>query len=112
MQKAAIGHSSAFPSAGKRTDRRSLSWSPDGRTFHQKQVELVSTFEPGRDRHRERAVVRRGAAKTRELEEALTYQTGKLILSVIASSPTDVSPVPGLSSKAHATLQAYDATVA
>src|SRR6266403_1222303 len=33
-------------------------------------------------------------AKTRELEEALTYQTGSSsILGVIASSPTDVGPV-------------------
>ena len=33
-------------------------------------------------------------AKTRDLTEALTYQTGSgNILSVIASSPTDVGPV-------------------
>src|SRR5207247_8418992 len=33
-------------------------------------------------------------AKTRELSEALTYQTGSSsILGVIASSPTDVAPV-------------------
>ena len=33
-------------------------------------------------------------AKTRDLTEALTYQTGSAnILSVIASSPTDVGPV-------------------
>jgi len=33
-------------------------------------------------------------AKTRDLTEALTYQTGSAnILSVIASSPTDVEPV-------------------
>ena len=33
-------------------------------------------------------------ARTRDLSEALTYQTGSSnILSVIASSPTDVEPV-------------------
>ncbi len=40
------------------------------------------------------AAVRRGAGKTRDLTEALTYQTGTAnILSVIISSPTDVGPV-------------------
>ena len=49
---------------------------------------------PGRDRYRKRAAVRRGSSKTRDLSEALTYQTGSAnILSVIASSPTDVQPV-------------------
>src|SRR3984893_13294016 len=63
--------------------------------FTEKQVELVSTFA-------DQAVIAienvrlfdEVQAKTRELEEALTYQTGSSnILSVIASSPTDVGPV-------------------
>ena len=44
-------------------------------------------------------------AKTRDLTEALTYQTGSAnILSVIASSPTDVEPVLKASSKAPASF--------
>src|SRR5260370_7661636 len=63
--------------------------------FTEKQVELVSTFA-------DQAVIAienvrlfdEVQAKTRELEEALTYQTGSSnILGVIASSPTDVGPV-------------------
>src|SRR5207248_11710481 len=60
-----------------------------------KQIELVSTIA-------DQAVIaisnvrlfEEVQAKTRELEEALTYQTGSAnILSVIASSPTDIGPV-------------------
>jgi GAF domain-containing protein len=53
-------------------------------------------------------------AKTRELEEALTYQTGSSnILGVIASSPTDVAPVLEAIVKSACELcDAYDATVA
>jgi len=63
--------------------------------FTDKQIELVSTFA-------DQAVIAienvrlfdEVQAKTRELEEALTYQTGSAnILSVIASSPTDIGPV-------------------
>ncbi len=63
--------------------------------FTEKQVELVSTFA-------DQAVIAienvrlfdEVQAKTNELEEALTYQTGSAnILSVIASSPTDIGPV-------------------
>jgi GAF domain-containing protein len=52
-------------------------------------------------------------AKTRELEEALTYQTGSSnILSVIASSPTDVGPVlKAIVDSACELCDAYDATV-
>jgi len=52
-------------------------------------------------------------AKTRELEEALTYQTGSSnILGVIASSPTDVGPVLKAIVKSACELcEAYDATV-
>ena len=63
--------------------------------FTSKQIELVSTFA-------DQAVIAienvrlfdEVQAKTRDLSEALTYQTGSSnILSVIASSPTDVVPV-------------------
>jgi two-component system, NtrC family, sensor kinase len=52
-------------------------------------------------------------AKTRELTEALTYQTGSgNILSVIASSPTDVAPVlKAIAESACALCEAYDAVV-
>jgi hypothetical protein len=63
--------------------------------FSDKQIALLQTFA-------DQAVIAIGnvrlfeevQAKTRELEEALTYQTGSSnILSVIASSPTDIGPV-------------------
>jgi GAF domain-containing protein len=63
--------------------------------FTDKQIELVSTFA-------DQAVIaienvrlfEEVQAKTRDLSEALTYQTGSgNILKVIASSPTDVEPV-------------------
>jgi GAF domain-containing protein len=63
--------------------------------FTEKQIELVSTFA-------DQAVIAienvrlfdEVQAKTRDLSEALTYQTGSSnILRVIASSPTDVEPV-------------------
>ena len=52
-------------------------------------------------------------AKTRELTEALTYQTGSSkILSVIASSPTDVRPVlNAIVESACELCEAYDAIV-
>ena len=52
-------------------------------------------------------------AKTRELTEALTYQTGSSnILSVIASSPTDVGPVlQAIAESACELCDAYDALV-
>ena len=63
--------------------------------FSEKQIELVSTFA-------DQAVIAienvrlfdEVQAKTRDLSEALTYQTGSAnILKVIASSPTEVGPV-------------------
>ncbi|MFL4968069.1 MAG: GAF domain-containing protein, partial [Xanthobacteraceae bacterium] len=63
--------------------------------FSEKQIKLLQTFA-------DQAVIAIGnvrmfeevQAKTRDLSEALTYQTGSAnILSVIASSPTDVEPV-------------------
>ena len=52
-------------------------------------------------------------AKTRDLTEALTYQTGSgNILSVIASSPTDVGPVlKAIVESACELCEAYDAVV-
>jgi len=52
-------------------------------------------------------------AKTRDLSEALTYQTGSSkILSVIASSPTDVGPVlKAIVESACELCDAYDAVV-
>jgi GAF domain-containing protein len=82
--------------------------------FTEKQVELVSTFA-------DQAVIAienvrlfdEVQAKTRELEEALTYQTGSSnILSVIASSPTDVAPVlEAIVESASELCEAYDAVV-
>jgi len=63
--------------------------------FTQRQVELIRTFA-------DQAVIAIGnvrlfeevQAKTRDIEEALRYQTGSAnILNVIASSPTEVVPV-------------------
>jgi GAF domain-containing protein len=65
------------------------------RPFTDKQIELVTTFA-------DQAVIAienvrlfdEVQARTRDLSEALTYQTGSgNILKVIASSPTDVGPV-------------------
>ncbi|NOJ45676.1 GAF domain-containing protein [Bradyrhizobium sp. WSM 1744] len=65
------------------------------RPFSEKQIELVTTFA-------DQAVIAienvrlfdEVQARTRELSESLTYQTGSAnILKVIASSPTDVGPV-------------------
>ncbi len=65
------------------------------RSFNEKQISLLQTFA-------DQAVIAIGnvrlfeevQARTRDLSEALTHQTGSAkILSVIASSPTDVQPV-------------------
>jgi GAF domain-containing protein len=63
--------------------------------FTPKQVELASTFADQAVIAIENArLFEEVQAKTRDLTEALTYQTGSSnILSVIASSPTDVGPV-------------------
>ena len=70
--------------------------------FSEKQIALLQTFA-------DQAVIAIGnvhlfeevQAKTRELSEALTYQTGSAnILSVIASSPTDISRCSTPSSRA------------
>jgi GAF domain-containing protein len=82
--------------------------------FTEKQVELVSTFA-------DQAVIAienvrlfdEVQAKTRELTEALTFQTGSSnILRVIASSPTDVGPVlKAITESACELCEAYDAII-
>jgi len=84
------------------------------RPFTEKQIELVSTFA-------DQAVIAienvrlfdEVQAKTRDLTEALTYQTGSSkILSVIASSPTEVEPVlDAIVESACELCEAYDAVV-
>ena len=79
-----------------------------------KQIALLQTFA-------DQAVIAIGnvrlfeevQAKTRDLSEALTYQTGSSnILSVIASSPTDVGPVlKAIVESACELCGAYDAVV-
>ena len=55
---------------------------------------LHNLRRPGGDRHRKARLFEEVQAKTRDLSEALVYQTGSgNILRVIASSPTDVGPV-------------------
>jgi len=82
--------------------------------FTPKQIELVTTFS-------DQAVIaiqnvrlfEEVQAKTRDLAEALTYQTGSSnILSVIASSPTDVGPVlKAIVESACELCEAYDSVV-
>jgi len=84
------------------------------RPFTERQIELVKTFA-------DQAVIAienvrlfdEVQAKTRDLTEALTYQTGSSnILSVIASSPTDVGPVlKAIVESACELCEAYDAIV-
>ncbi|MDE2604051.1 MAG: GAF domain-containing protein, partial [Bradyrhizobium sp.] len=83
-------------------------------SFADKQIELVTTFA-------DQAVIaienvrlfEQVQARTRELTEALTYQTGSAnILKVIASSPTDVEPVlRTIVESACELCEAYDAVV-
>jgi GAF domain-containing protein len=65
------------------------------RTFSDKQIELVRTFADQAAIAIENArLFDEVQERTRDLTEALTYQTGSgNILRVIASSPTDVEPV-------------------
>jgi GAF domain-containing protein len=84
------------------------------RPFTDKQIELVTTFA-------DQAVIAienvrlfdEVQAKTRDLTEALTYQTGSAnILKVIASSPTDVGPVlKAIVESACELCTAYDAVL-
>jgi two-component system, NtrC family, sensor kinase len=82
--------------------------------FTDKQIELVTTFADQAVIAIENArLFDEVQAKTRDLTEALTYQTGSSnILSVIASSPTDVGPVlKAIVESACELCQAYDAVV-
>jgi two-component system, NtrC family, sensor kinase len=82
--------------------------------FLEKQIELISGFA-------DQAVIaienvrlfEEVQAKTRDLTEALVYQTGSSnILKVIASSPTDVAPVlKAIVESACELCEAYDAAV-
>jgi GAF domain-containing protein len=82
--------------------------------FEERQIELVQTFA-------DQAVIAienvrlfdEVQARTRDLTEALTYQTGSAnILSVIASSPTDVAPaLRAIVESACELCEAYDAAV-
>jgi two-component system NtrC family sensor kinase len=82
--------------------------------FSDKQIALLQTFA-------DQAVIALGnvrlfeevQAKTRDLSEALVYQTGSgNILKVIASSPTDVAPtLKAIVESACELCDAYDATV-
>src|SRR5258708_15476790 len=84
------------------------------RPFTAKQIELAETFA-------DQAVIaienvrlfEEVQAKTRDLSEALVYQTGSAnILKVIASSPTDVEPVlKAIVESACELCSAYDAVV-
>src|SRR6516165_5067307 len=64
--------------------------------FTVKQIELVSTFADQAVIAIENArLFEEVQARTRDLEEAMVHLTGSAnILSVIASSPTDIAPVP------------------
>jgi two-component system NtrC family sensor kinase len=86
----------------------------DARPFTGKQIELVTTFADQAAIAIENVrLFEEVQAKTRDLSEALTYQTGSSnILSVIASSPTDVAPaLKAIVDSACELCDAYDATV-
>jgi GAF domain-containing protein len=84
------------------------------RPFTDKQIELATTFADQAAIAIENVrLFDEVQAKTRDLSEALTYQTGSSnILSVIASSPTDVGPVlKAIVESACELCEAYDAVV-
>ena len=84
------------------------------RPFTDKQIELVSTFADQAVIAIENArLFNEVQAKTRDLSEALTYQTASSsILGVIASSPTEVGPaLQTIVESACKLCDAYDAAV-
>jgi GAF domain-containing protein len=84
------------------------------RPFTDKQIELVTTFADQAAIAIENVrLFEEVQAKTRDLSEALVYQTGSgNILKVIASSPTDVAPtLKAIVESACELCDAYDATV-
>ena len=91
-----------------------LLYGQEVRLFTDKQIELVTTFADQAVIAIENArLFDEVQAKTRDLSEALTYQTGSAnILNVIASSPTDVEPVlNAIVESACELCGAYDALV-
>ena len=86
----------------------------EARPFTDKQIELATTFADQAAIAIENVrLFDEVQAKTRDLSEALTYQTGSgNILKVIASSPTDVGPVlKAIAESACELCDAYDAVV-
>ncbi len=84
------------------------------RPFTDKQIELAATFADQAAIAIENVrLFDEVQAKTRDLSEALTYQTGSSnILSVIASSPTDVGPVlKAIVESACELCEAYDSVI-
>jgi GAF domain-containing protein len=84
------------------------------RPFTEKQIELVMTFADQAAIAIENVrLFEEVQAKTRDLSEALVYQTGSgNILRVIASSPTDIGPVlKAIVESACELCKAYDAVV-
>jgi GAF domain-containing protein len=84
------------------------------RPFSEKQIELLQTFADQAVIAIENArLFNEVQAKTRDVEEALRYQTGSAnILNVIASSPTDVQPVlKAIVESACELCEAHDAVV-
>jgi GAF domain-containing protein len=82
--------------------------------FAENQIDLIKTFADQAVIAIENArLFNEVQAKTRDLEEALRYQTGSAdILNVIASSPTDVKPVlKAIVESACELCGAYDAVV-
>jgi GAF domain-containing protein len=82
--------------------------------FSKREIDLVQTFADQAVIAIENArLFDEVQAKTRDLSEALTYQTGSAnILSVIASSPTDIQPVLNAIVKSACELcEAYDAVL-
>jgi two-component system NtrC family sensor kinase len=86
----------------------------EARSFTDKQIELATTFTDQAAIAIENArLFDEVQAKTRELSEALVYQTGSSnILRVIASSPTDVGPVlKAIVESACVLCEAFDAVI-
>ena len=86
----------------------------EARPFTDKQIELATTFADQAAIAIENVrLFDEVQAKTRDLSEALVYQTGSgNILKVIASSPTDVEPVlKAIVESACELCEAYDAVV-
>jgi GAF domain-containing protein len=87
----------------------------EARPYTQKQIDIVTTFADQAAIAIENSrLFEEVKARTRELTESLVHQKGSAdILSVIASSPTDVAPVlNAIVDSACQVCEAYDAVVA